>query len=201
MQNFAKVLNCFFIVVFLIGCQPEPDPLESQVIQDFGCDAPSESLYILPYTVGESYQLIQGNCGSFDHTGHFRYGFDFEMPIGTVVIAAMTGFVNTVVEGFTDDEHNFGQENRIFIEHEDGTFGRYLHFTNNGVTVEPGELVLRGQPIGFSGNSGYSSTPHLHFDVVRCITSCNDVETVPVGFINADEQVPTKHIDYEALPY
>ena len=201
MFKFYEVQLSTIVFVVLLSCSTDPDPTDGFGTQNFGCEDPEMISYVLPYTVGDAYKLIQGNCGSFDHTGHFRYGFDFEMPIGTVVRAARTGFVNTIEERFSDDEHSIGQENRIFIQHEDDTYGRYLHFTKDGVMVEVGDLVLRGQPIGLSGNSGFSATPHLHFDVVRCLTSCNDVETIPIGFINADVPVPNEDIRYTAHPY
>jgi hypothetical protein len=189
------------ILLCLLSCGDTLDPIDDAIIQDFSCKSPDASRFVLPYTVGESYKLTQGNCSSLDHTGDFRYAFDFEMPIGTIVRAAMTGVVNAVQEENSDVNHLFGQENFVFIQHEDGTFGRYLHLTKDGALVEPGDLVLRGTPIGHSGNSGFSMAPHLHFDVVRCLTSCNDVETVAVGFINADTPVPNKSIFYLAKPY
>lgn len=49
--------------------------------------------------------------------------------------------------------------------HEDGTFGEYSHLLHLGTLVEKGDIVEQNQEIGFSGNTGYSSGPHLHFAV------------------------------------
>jgi len=74
--------------------------------------------------------------------------------------------------------------NLIFILHEDGTIARYLHLKQGGVHVDIGDRVAAGDLIGYSGNTGYSQNPHLHFDV---FTVDEDLEwqTVDVRFATA----------------
>ena len=67
--------------------------------------------------------------------------------------------------------------NRIVILHKDGTFASYVHLKYKGTLVKVGDQVKRGQKIGYSGNTGQSSGPHLHF-VVR---KENDL-AIPVYF-------------------
>lgn len=55
--------------------------------------------------------------------------------------------------------------NYLVIAHSDGTFGVYWHMKKNGIQVAVGGTVARGDNIALSGNTGNSSTPHLHFDV------------------------------------
>ena len=43
----------------------------------------------------------------------------------------------------------------------------YLHFTANALAVVPGQIVEEGQYLGLGGSTGYSSSPHLHFEVQR----------------------------------
>ena len=43
----------------------------------------------------------------------------------------------------------------------------YLHFTANALAVVPGQIVSEGQYLGLGGSTGYSSSPHLHFEVQR----------------------------------
>jgi hypothetical protein len=58
-----------------------------------------------------------------------------------------------------------GVGNFVVVRHVDGTFGTYWHLKKNSITVAVGDSVSRGELIGVSGNTGNSSTPHLHFDV------------------------------------
>jgi len=55
--------------------------------------------------------------------------------------------------------------NYLTILHEDGTYADYLHLQFEGVTVELGDKVEAGDPIALSGNTGWSTGPHLHFIV------------------------------------
>jgi len=136
--------------------------------------------YALPFPMGRSYKLIQGFNGSFSHTKQrSRYALDFRMPKGDTVCAAREGLVV-----WTEGKHGDGgkdpalinKANRVIIMHDDGTLGLYLHLVKNGILVRIGQEVNRGQPIGLSGNSGYSTEPHLHFAVLEDITS------VPIRF-------------------
>ena len=122
--------------------------------------------YTLPYSQDSTYVVMQGYNGNFSHEG--QEALDFMMPVGTPVMAAREGIVVKVVENF--DKGCPGREcmefnNIIMIQHPDGTFADYAHLMLNGVTVEKGERIAKGQLIGYSGNTGFSSAPHLHFAV------------------------------------
>ncbi len=69
-----------------------------------------------------------------------------------------------------------GKENFIYILHDDGTVGQYAHLEENGILVNEGVFVKQGQLIGKSGNTGYSTTPHLHFVVTK-----RNVNVPPIG--------------------
>ncbi|MCV2883964.1 M23 family metallopeptidase [Aestuariibacter sp. AA17] len=161
------------------------------------CDVfPSEeeSLYILPYEADTSYTVYAA-------TEHYRranngvgtYAIDFEMPIGTKVLAARNGKVVSVREKFEDGNNRDLEENYIFIQHDDGTVARYFHLTHNGALVNEGDNVNAGDVIGLSGNTGQSGGPHLHFDVQQCGPNLpphyNQMpcgQTIPVTFKNTD---------------
>ena len=140
------------------------------------------SAYILPWSVGEAHRVDQGNCGSGSHAAGtvVQYAYDFLMPIGTPVIAARSGTVFLVEEGFPDGTRRAGEENYINILHTDATLAGYVHLTENGALVTVGEVVAQGQVIGLSGDTGSSTEPHLHFHV----QGCDGCATVPVTFRN-----------------
>lgn len=141
--------------------------------------------YRLPFTVGDSARLIQGNNGPYGHTAHAAYAFDFIMAIGTPVTASRPGRVIATENRFQDGTRKPGEENFVILQHDDSTFARYYHLTRNGALARVGALVAAGDTIGLSGNTGASAGPHLHFDVT---TGCYQwgCQTVAIRFLNAD---------------
>jgi len=126
--------------------------------------------YSLPFPVGQSHELIQGNNGSFTHNEpRSQYAFDFKMPIGSVITAARGGVVVYVEERFSrggNDKNLMDKGNQIAICQDDGTIAAYAHIKHNGAIVKLGDRVFAGEPIAFSGNTGYTTGPHLHFVVM-----------------------------------
>ena len=66
----------------------------------------------------------------------------------------------------------------LWIQHQDGTFGVYMHFQQDGVLVSKGDRVYRGAPIALVGTTGCSTDPHLHFMVMEPTGSTS----IPVRF-------------------
>lgn len=125
-------------------------------------------VYSLPFQPGLDVLVTQGYNGSYSHTGDARYAVDFELPEGTPLFAAREGRVVGVREDSTvggPDPAYMDEANYIVIRHPDGTFGEYLHLQPQGAEVEVGQSVERGQLIGYSGDTGFSGGPHLHFMV------------------------------------
>lgn len=152
-----------------------------------------DSEYVLPWTVGETYRIINSNCGrGTTHNGQARFAYEFERPIGTVVRASRGGIVIAVEEQFPDYNYTPGEENRVFVRHHDGTGARYYHLTQGGSLVAPGSRVSTGQAVALGGASGYigfQAIPHLHFDVT--VQDCGEqffgplCATIPIIFRNA----------------
>lgn len=141
-------------------------------------------IYRLPYKIGEEYRVGQGYNGSFSHSGDIRYSVDFMMPLETQVHAARGGRVVQIYEDSDQGGNSMEYKdmaNYVIIEHNDGTFGEYAHLSKNGVLVNKGQKVFEGQLIGLSGNTGYSSGPHLHFMVVG-VEGDGSNSSIPVRF-------------------
>jgi hypothetical protein len=132
---------------------------------------PSRYVYAIPFPAGEAHRIIQGMGGSFSHQGSNQHAVDFECPEGTPVVAAREGVVaalhaDATGHGTTEEWTAYGLTNFVLIAHDDGTIGQYMHLQPGGVAVRAGQPVARGDLIGYSGNTGFSTTPHLHFQVM-----------------------------------
>jgi len=145
-------------------------------------------LYLFPYASARSYRVLQGYGSRFSHTGLEEYAIDFQMAVGTPVHAARSGVVARVVESNTKGcwEDGCGKyANYMVILHDDGTTGEYYHLRKNGALIDVGERVVAGQKIALSGNTGHTTTPHLHFAVYRA-ASWGTTQSIPVRFLSAD---------------
>lgn len=145
-------------------------------------------VYHLPYEPGRSFEVSQGFDGAFSHTGPERYAIDWEMPEGTPVLAARRGVVVEVEQNSTvggPDRKFENSANYILIQHSDGTIGNYAHLLPHGAKVRVGQSVETGDLIGLSGNTGFSSGPHLHFSVFKARNG-NERESIPIRFLTTN---------------
>jgi murein DD-endopeptidase MepM/ murein hydrolase activator NlpD len=90
----------------------------------------------------------------------FHYGMDFTAPTGTEIYATGDGVVATV-KGNKRSKIGFGLE--IIIDHGFGYETLYAHL--NEFNVKAGQKVKRGDVIGYVGNTGGSTAPHLHYEI------------------------------------
>lgn len=114
---------------------------------------------MFPMTTKEYYVSSEFGMRDLYDNGNWRLhgGIDFAVGVGHSIVAADSGVV-------TVSEYSGGGGNWIEIKHDNGLTTQYLHMSQRLVSV--GERVYAGQQIGLSGNTGYSTGPHLHF-VVR----------------------------------
>jgi murein DD-endopeptidase MepM/ murein hydrolase activator NlpD len=132
---------------------------------------PTPYSYRIPYRSGKRYSVLQGFHGAFSHHGSNEYAIDFDCPVATHVLATRPGIVvatNASAQGAgtTPDFLEYKRVNWVLVLHDDGTIGEYMHLAPAGVEVQPGTPVNRGDELALSGNTGFSSTPHLHFQVM-----------------------------------
>ncbi|MDF3078655.1 MAG: hypothetical protein K0S09_2544 [Sphingobacteriaceae bacterium] len=124
--------------------------------------------YRYPYQNWLPFKISQGPGGTFSHKHSFAY--DFAMPVGTPITAAREGIVALVKNDSGlggADEALTDKANVIAIMHPDGTIANYIHLKKGGALVKEGQWVHKGQIIGYSGNTGYTTGPHLHFEVIQ----------------------------------
>jgi len=127
-------------------------------------------LYKLPFHQGSNVRVSQGYHGETSHKGLSAYAVDFSVPVGTPIYAAREGIVvgaegNNNSGGTSPEYRQYA--NYVIIEHSDGTMGNYYHLKQEGAVAVIGQKVSKGDLIGYSGNTGYSSGPHLHFSVSK----------------------------------
>ncbi|MFQ5609082.1 MAG: M23 family metallopeptidase, partial [Woeseiaceae bacterium] len=150
-------------------------------IGDKDANHDDDHLYAFPYASGRSYRILQGFGSRFSHTGLEQYAIDFDMPEGTPVHAARSGIVAEVVERHSKGCWRSGcgrYANYIVVLHSDGTTGEYYHLQQDGALIDVGDSVARGQRIGYSGNTGNTALPHLHFAVYRA-SSMGETQSIP----------------------
>ena len=155
--------------------------------------------YRMPFGGAKKRVLTQGQHGAFSHKGTSAYSYDFGMPIGTPILAARRGRVTEVHDGHTKSgvaPEFLDKANAVTILHADGTFATYAHL-DPGAGVRPGMLVNVGDPIGFSGDTGYSTGPHLHFSVWKATRTGGT--TIPIRFYASDQ--PTGFVPQEGVAY
>ncbi len=95
-----------------------------------------------------------------ERLGYVHEGIDIRAAEGTPIFAIDDGIVTKAAPDSKGVEKGGGH--MIFIDFGNGVEGRYMHLSAYG--VQAGETVRRGQVIGFTGNTGDSTTPHLHFE-------------------------------------
>jgi hypothetical protein len=153
---------------------------------------PVDGIIILPpFAPSEQYPISQGFQGSKTHTSpDSEYAIDIVMPVGTAIHAVRSGTVMDVEEDFNRGGANlekFGDKaNHVRILHEDGTMALYAHLDLASVIVRPGGRIRAGQKIARSGNTGFSSGPHLHL-AIQQNTGMNLI-SVPFRFQTSEGQ-------------
>jgi len=121
----------------------------------------------VPFGCGLGYPVSQGHdTGS--HVLNDMWAWDFRMPSGVPIVAALDGTVRLARGDSTEGGCNpaFASEaNYVVLAHQNGLETQYLHLES--VTVRPGDRIQAGDILGYSGKTGWACGSHLHFKLAR----------------------------------
>ncbi|HDM8172401.1 TPA: peptidoglycan DD-metalloendopeptidase family protein [Vibrio harveyi] len=109
-------------------------------------------------------------------------GTDYAVPIGTPIKSIADGVV-------IKSRYNRFAGNYINIRHTNGSISRYLHLSRSNVRV--GDHVTKGQAIGRSGNTGRTTGPHLHIELI--------VDGVPVDYAQYIRKAPSPLVNMQMM--
>lgn len=161
-----KLVSLFIFIFFNAVCVAQ----EQYSIRDLKAGKftdDSSYIYSLPFENKKKVFLIQAYDSKMSHKGELA--LDFKVKKKTRICAARDGIV---IGARADSEKgglkpgNMSDGNYISIQHDDGSVAHYWHLLRDGVMVNVGDTITKGQAIGLSGNTGYSAFPHLHFEVI-----------------------------------
>lgn len=168
----------------------------------------SPTSYRLPWTCGHVFPVNQGNngdlCGRLgNHTGVEEFAWDFGLPMRTPVVAARAGTVTLAETPSPPGSECYGgcpgtggadleqqaccskclySANKVNVQHADGVISSYSHLDE--VVVAAGQKVDAGDLLGYSGTTGCSTGPHLHFQIMfGCPTGY--CQSIPMSFDDA----------------
>lgn len=135
--------------------------------------------------------IYGGEPVSTNITSHFgtradnHGGMDVGVVRGTPIIATRSGTVLLVYTGCVEGDTSCGETygNMVKIDHGDGIEAIYAHL--NSVEVQEGDIIKQGELIGYSGNTGNSSGPHLHFEI-----RVNGIKVNPLEYVDPNNPRP-----------
>ncbi len=153
----------------------EPNPRQDYLFEDplggGGINSPGKTT-VNYVDWSPSDNLLDYTCGSVTYDGHQGTDIElldfYDMDEGIPVLSAASGYVVYRHDGEFDRRTawvNGVQANGVIVQHPDGSEAWYWHMRKNSVRVAVGDSVTVGDTLGLVGSSGFSSGPHLHFEV------------------------------------
>ena len=109
--------------------------------------------------------------GNSTHRGDGRKNTDYA-AYNQPVVADAPGIVAIVVDGVPENEPGVGNVydmhgNYVVIDHQNGEYSLFAHLIPGSLRVRPGQPIQAGMELGRCGNSGHSSEPHVHWQVMN----------------------------------
>jgi murein DD-endopeptidase MepM/ murein hydrolase activator NlpD len=143
--------------------------------------------YRAPFALAQRFEITQAFPSHRSHNdAASTFAVDIAMPVGSQIFAAREGTVIEMAAQFFEggtDPKGATRANLIRILHPDGTMALYAHLQWDSIRVRPGQIVRRGEYIANSGNTGFTTGPHLHF-VVQKNTGLT-LSAIPFEFADA----------------
>lgn len=159
----------------------EIEAIEEELRRNFNSSAPTAGGGIFSYPVkmtseGGTGRLTQSYGGKSSlYRGKPHNGMDIGTPVGTPIYATADGTVTAVYNNDQSSTRKYQYGKYVLIRHANGLSSLYAHLSQQSVST--GATVKRGQVIGYSGNTGYSTGPHLHFGLYH--TSSIVLKSIP----------------------
>lgn len=147
---------------------------------------------LIPFSSSAGFKICQSANGPLtSHSSTRKNAIDFCADENTPILAAKSGVVVEVIQEYTQGGRNIallGKENKVRVLHDDGLVAVYAHIAHNSSAVRVGERVEPGQNIAKVGNVGYSSGPHLHFELTQAASQPNAdgelYDVMPIVFVD-----------------
>lgn len=158
----------------------------------------TETGLYLPFDTSQQDVVIpQGFDGPYSHFDIWKkygtrrtdltYAVDFRLPFGSVVKATRDGVVTAITNCWDDfyegDDPKIGNHirtNFLIVTNNEPRIDIYAHLSRNGILVKEGQRVQQGQPLAYTGRSGWVGYPHLHYHVQE--TREGVQRTLPISF-------------------
>lgn len=141
---------------------PETAPVAPIVRDTFAVEKMRQQVVVTAAGISGTLEVLPANGPVNDAFGYrgteFHSGIDIMAPEGSAVVAASPGTVESVTDGGGWGRH-------VIIDHGNGIKTLYAHMIEGSQLVTAGQWVAAGTQLGSVGNTGYSTFPHLHFEV------------------------------------
>ncbi len=144
----------------------------------------TKSVYLLPFNKKD---LLKAISDPRAHFAHFKHAIDFILPVGAKILAPRDGSVTDIKAdskegGWKPKYNNIKYLNYMTLKHTNGEYSQYAHLKYKSALVKLGQKVKAGQPIALSGNTGFTTSPHLHFHVFKFNKTKVGWETLQIRF-------------------
>lgn len=155
-------------------------------------------IFLLPFDCNQEFLLTQGYLDKYSHKN--SYSLDFKLPMGTDIFSIKEGIVLEVIDNFEDNiypddfKKNINKANYVSIKHSDGTISLYYHIKKGSSKVKKNWYISSGKKIAETGNSGYSTSPHLHLEIIKSFIFTDGI-SIPVIFKILDSNNKEIHIN------